>query len=229
LARLASVGLLTEVVEDFLKPVQIEARVDLTIIVDAPLALDYLGCSGNSLRDDVRCIFDSLRQIGCKIIALPVTCTEIQRNLRSMLAKPSAERYGYTHNAIVRKEVLIDYVQAVANDPESALEKVGIIVRPLTLDSFPNQHSFFSREQYEDFSSSIIWVDEFAPREHDATCFALTMRLRAGRHRSDLFLCRYVFVTRNPRFVRDARTYCLQSRLITEIQASPVRAITESW
>ena len=48
------------------------------------------------------------------------------------------------------------------------------------------------------------------------------MRLRAGQHRSDLFRCRYVFVTRNPRFVRDARSYCIQSRLITENQESPV-------
>jgi hypothetical protein len=83
LTRLASVGLLTEVVEDFLKPVQIEANADLTIIVDAPVALDYLGCSGKSSCEDVRCIFESLRKIGCKIIALPVTCAEMQRNLRS--------------------------------------------------------------------------------------------------------------------------------------------------
>lgn len=48
------------------------------------------------------------------------------------------------------------------------------------------------------------------------------MRLRAGQQHRDLFRCRYVFVTRNPRFVQDARTYCLQSRLITEIQESPV-------
>ena len=222
LARLASVGLLTEVVEDFLKPVQIEASADLTIIVDTPLALDYLGCSGTALRDDVVCIFDSLRQIGCKIIALPVTCVEIQRNLRSMLLNEPTNRHGYTHNAILKKEVMIEFVQAVANDPEKALKNAGIIVRPLTLEELPNQHRFFSQDRYEDFFASIVWVEDVAPREHDATCFALTMRLRAGQHSSDLFRCRYVFVTRNPRFVRDARAYCLQSRLITEVQESPV-------
>jgi len=202
--------------------VQVEASSDLTIIVDAPVALDYLGCSGKSSRDDVRCIFESLRQIGCKIIALPVTCAEMQRNLRSMLAKAPAERHGYTHNAIVRRDVLIDYIQAVANDPEKALERDGITVRPLTLELLPSQHQFFSQERYEDFFSSIMWVADVAPREHDATCLALTMRLRAGQQRGDLFRCRYVFVTRNARFVKDARTYCLQSRLITEIQESPV-------
>lgn len=222
LARLASVGLLTEVVEDFLKPVQVEANADLSIIVDAPLALDYLGCSGNFLRDDVRCIFDSLRQIGCKIVALPVTCQEMQRNLRSMLTNSPAERHGYTHNAIIRKEVMIEYVEAVASDPQKALENAGITVLPQTLDSLPGNHRFFTQEQYEDFFSSIIWVVDVAPREHDATCLALTMRLRGGKQQSDLFRSRYVFVTRNPRFVRDARAYCLQSRMIGQNQEGPV-------
>src|SRR5579883_501617 len=222
LAHLASVGLLTEVVEDFVKPVQQATKSDLSIIVDAPLALDYLGCSGNSAKNDVRSIFDSLRKIGCKFIVLPVTCAEIQRNLRSMLANAPADRHGYTHGAIVRNEVSLDYVQAVANDPEKALQNVGIVVRPIYMHSFPNLHHYFSDDLYEDFFRSIIWVTEIAPREHDATCLALTTRLRAGQRSSDLFRCPYVFVTRNPRFVRDARTYCINNRLLSENQESPV-------
>jgi hypothetical protein len=37
------------------------------------------------------------------------------------------------------------------------------------------------------------------------------MRLREGKHSSDVFKCGYVFVTRNPRFVQHSRSYCLQS------------------
>jgi hypothetical protein len=222
LSRLASVGLLTEVVEDFLKPVSVGENVDLTIIVDAPIALDLLGCSGLQIQDDVRCIFDSLKSIGCKFIVLPITCGEMQRNLNSMLSRPAASRFGYTHSAIVRRDVLVEYVQAVANNPEQALQKAGIIVRPLNLDSLPSQHQYFRTDQYEDFFASIGWVSEVAPREHDATCLTLAMRLRAGGNRSDIFQCRYVFVTRNARFVRDAREYCLKSRLINEFQESPV-------
>jgi hypothetical protein len=76
LSRLASIGLLTEVVEDFLKPVQTEQRVNLTVVVDAPLALDFLGCSGNALKDDVKSIFDALRGIGCSFVVFPVTCVK---------------------------------------------------------------------------------------------------------------------------------------------------------
>lgn len=186
------------------------------MIIDAPLALDYLGCSGTSFKNDVSCIIDSLRQIGCKVVALPVTCDEMRRNLKAMLSNNPSDRYGYTHNAIVKKEVMLEYVQAVSNNPEQALTKSGIVVLPYTLQHFPNQHNFFRNDLYEDFLSKIMWVNDIAPREHDATCLAVAMRLRQGRHSSDLFRCKYVFVTRNARFVRDARDYCLENRLLNE-------------
>jgi len=43
LSRLASIGLLTEVVEDFVKPTQPETKATLTLVLDGPIALDYLG------------------------------------------------------------------------------------------------------------------------------------------------------------------------------------------
>ncbi len=78
LTRLASIGLLTEVVEDFMKPVEPATKVNLTVVVDAPLALDYLGCSGVSRKNDVRGIFEALRGIGCSFVVFPVTCSEMQ-------------------------------------------------------------------------------------------------------------------------------------------------------
>ncbi|MGA8611280.1 MAG: hypothetical protein WB760_06125, partial [Xanthobacteraceae bacterium] len=138
LARLTSIGLLTEVVEDFAKPIQPETNVNLTVAVDAPLALDFLGCSGRALQEDVRSIFNSLKAIGCAFIVFPVTCDEMQRNLQSMLAKPPSERYGYTHDAMIRREVMPEFVQAVAKDPEAALDHAGIQVKQLSLDQYPN-------------------------------------------------------------------------------------------
>jgi hypothetical protein len=222
LARLASIGLLTEVVEDFVKPIQPPGKVNLTIAVDAPLALDFLGCSGKALQQDVRSIFGALKGIGCSLVVFPVTCDEMRRNLGSMLSLSPNERYGYTHDAVLRREVLLDFVQAVAKDPEATLEGAGIQVRSLTLDQYPNSHSYFDPERYEDFFASVYWVEDVPPREHDATCMALLMRLRAGRHHSDLFRCGYVFVTRNPTFVRESRKYCLDNRLINAQQEGPV-------
>lgn len=97
-------------------------------------------------------------------------------------------------------------MRAVANNPEGALEQAGITVLPIDLKYRPDTHRFFTDEQYEDFLSSISWVHDVAPREHDAESLALTMRLRAGKHRCDIFQCGYIFVTRNPLFVRHSRT-----------------------
>ncbi|MFK4525269.1 hypothetical protein ABIF90_003250 [Bradyrhizobium japonicum] len=200
LARLASIGLLTEVVEDFVKPVGIEHKVNLTIAVDAPLALDFLGCSGLVLKDDVRIIFDALRGIGCKLVVFPITCVEMSRNLGAMLALPDTKRHGPTHQAILKREVSLGFVQAVTRDPERALENAGISVLPIDLKYRPDTHRYFSDAQYEDFFASINWVRDVAPREHDAASLTLTMRLRGGKHSSDIFQCGYIFATRNPLF-----------------------------
>ncbi|MET3906250.1 hypothetical protein ABID59_000571 [Bradyrhizobium sp. S3.3.6] len=115
-----------------------------------------------------------------------------------------------------------EYVQAVANDPQRALERAGITVLPIDLKQRPNTHKYFTDAQYEDFFASINWLHDVVPREHDAESLALTMRLRSGRHSGDIFQCGYIFVTRNPRFVQHSRQYCLASRLLYETQENAV-------
>jgi hypothetical protein len=222
LSRLASIGLLTEVVQDFIKPLQPAAKTNLTIVVDAPLALDYLGCSGRDLQADVKCIFDALRSIGCSFVVFPTSCREMRENLESMFSRPEPLRDGFTHAAMIKGEVLEGFVRSVAHDPETKLNAVGIHLRPMTLDQVPNLHVHFTRAQYEDFYSYVDWVKDVNPREHDAACLAMVMRLRGGKHSSDLFRSGFVFVTRNGAFARKSRSYCIRNRLITEYQAGPV-------
>src|SRR5262249_39933006 len=97
-----------------------------------------------------------------------------------------------------------------------------IQLRPLDLDQLPNSHKFFDKDRYEDFFDEVRWLKDVAPREHDATCMTLVMRLRGGQHHSDLLRCGYIFMTRNPEFVEQSRAYCLESRLINDIQQGPV-------
>lgn len=222
LVRLASIALLAEVIEDFLKPTHIEAKTDLVVVLDAPIALDLLGCSGKALRDDIRTVVAALKDVGTSFIVFPASCVEMQRNLRSMLALSKEQRRGYTHNAMIKGEVSSELVFAVANNPERALESAGITVRPISLDSYPGAHKYFTADQYDDFLNSITWGNHIHAKEHDATCTTLIMRLRDGRHSSDIFKCRFVMATRNPTFVNRARSYCLQSRMINETQEGPI-------
>jgi hypothetical protein len=160
---------LTEVVEDFVKPIAPATGVNLTLVLDGPLALDYLGCSGPQLQQDVRGILDSLRKIGCSVAVFPITCVEMQSNLNSMLNLPHNKRHGYTFEAMVKGEVMESFVQTVAKNPEQALEAMNIPVRAITLEQFPGQHQHFDAERYEDFFETVTWGNDVAAREHDTT------------------------------------------------------------
>ncbi|MDE2630556.1 MAG: cell envelope integrity protein TolA, partial [Alphaproteobacteria bacterium] len=222
LVRLASIGLLTEVVDDFVKPTARAENSNLAIFLDAPMAQHYLGLSGYELQAEVRSVLDSLKAIGCQLMMFPESCNEIARNLSSMLALTFIQRHGYTHEAMRRGQVSEEYVIAVRNNPEKAVEDAGISIRNITIEKYPNLHPFFPAETYEDFLAAITWVQEVAPREHDAKCMTMIMRLREGRSSADLFGCRYVFATNNPAFAKKSRVYCLQSHMIQERQWGPV-------
>ncbi len=223
MARLASIGLLTDVIEDFVKPTAPEARSDLTLILDAPVALNLLGLSGNAARDDIRNVVEALRGIGCSFLALPVSCDEMNRNLSSMLRLPAPDRHGPTHDAMRKGEVQEAYVRSVMNDPEQALATVGVTVRPVDLTTYPASTRFFSEELYEGFFGGIRWKqDSIDARQHDAVCAAITMRLRAGQRSSDVLRSRFVFVSTNPRFARYARDFCVDSRLVGPNHVPPV-------
>ncbi|WLA78412.1 hypothetical protein [Bradyrhizobium elkanii] len=222
LTRLSSIGLLAEVVEDFLKPTHVEGKTDLTVILDAPIALDLLGCSGKALKDDISTVVEALKKIGASFIVFPVSTVEMQHNLRSMLSLPPEQRRGYTHNALIKREIGLDFVQAVANNPERALDNIGITVRQIDMQAYPHAHRYFTPEHYEDFYNAINWGNNPNARDHDATCLTLTMRLREGKQNSDVFKTRFVMVTRNTRFVNEARSYALQNRMINRMQEGPI-------
>jgi hypothetical protein len=156
-----------------------------------------------------------------------MTIGEIQNNLTTMLSRPHNKRFGATHAAMGSGEVMESYVQTVAKDPELALDNVKIPVRAIELDQFPNQQKWFDQERHDDFLSQVVWGSDVAAKEHDATALTLTMRLREGRHSSDLFRCRYVFVTRNATFERTSRRYCLQSQLMNQVHTGPVAHLRE--
>jgi hypothetical protein len=64
LCKLASVGLLTEVIQDFRKPITRVDQITLTIYLDAPVALDLLGTSGEAAAQNIRPILSKLAEIG---------------------------------------------------------------------------------------------------------------------------------------------------------------------
>jgi hypothetical protein len=64
LCKLASIGLLTEVVQDFHKPTTQVNRTNLVVYLDAPVAMDLLGVSGKEAAANIRPIIQKLQDIG---------------------------------------------------------------------------------------------------------------------------------------------------------------------
>ncbi len=212
LSRLASIGLLTEVVDDFVRPISQAGNIELSIVIARPPGFSTW-LSGNEIQATYG-HFDALKAIVRRIhLAFRATTSEMSRNLRAMLSKSVTQRHGYTHDAMVKRQVMPDYVNTVAADPEASLENVGILLKDTNLEKFPNQEKYFTRDMYQDFLSRIQWGADIKPREHDATCLALLMRLREGKHARDIFKCRYVFVTRNVTFARSSAEYCVRGQL----------------
>jgi hypothetical protein len=223
ISRLASVGMLTEVVQDFVSPSANGTSSQLTLILDAPLALAAVGVSGKQALKDITLTIEAARSLGCKIVVLEDSCNEMARILKTTLGTDIPERYGPTHTAIVKREVEEDFVRKVKEDPEKALKNIGILVRQISLESLPALHQYFSHDLYEEFYGSITWR-QMSPVavEHDAIAMTLVCRIREGSKARDIFDNRYVFVTSNPYFSKLARRFSIEHRLIQERHCPPV-------
>ncbi|MBP0439983.1 hypothetical protein [Tianweitania sediminis] len=223
LTKLAAVGMLTEVVQDFVEPSQNGEQSKLTIVLDAPLALAALGVSGTEAQRDVSLNIDAARQIGCSVVVLEESCDEMSRILKTTLATPRQNRHGPTHSAIVKGQVREQFVEIVQRDPERALRAIGVTVRQLTLAGTPSQHVHFTEALFQDFQAAINWRQGFPDAiRHDATVMTLVCRLREGHRAVDIFDNRFVFITNNGAFVRLARQFSLECGIVQERHCPPV-------
>ena len=233
LCRIASVGLLTEVVQDLRHPITAVNKTDLTIYLDAPVALDLLGVSGQAALDNIRPIIEQLQGIGATVRIFRASVNELKHALGAVLKRPPAERTGPTAHALRKNEVIEAFVREVARDPDSALAKLKILVVERTLDQFPGEHEFFTAENYEDFFGRLAWHLEIPRREHDATVVTLIMRMRRRYQSPDVFRSRHLLITRNPLLSQSARAFCIEHDLIRPDSIGPAihqrQLATAAW
>lgn len=85
LARIAAIGLLTEVVQDFVKPVTAVDRSDLIVYLDAPVALELLGVSGKSAQENTTPVVSELIRIGASVRIFGQSLDEIKNSLQAVL------------------------------------------------------------------------------------------------------------------------------------------------
>ncbi len=220
LARIASIGLLTEVVQDFVKPVGAVERTDLVVYLDAPVALELLGVSGKAARENTAPIISELIRIGASVRIFGQSIDEIKRILQKTLANPRPT--GPTAQALMRREVLKEYVIQVSRDPIELLEKAGVRVAYRTLEQTPSEHDYFTEEHLREFYSALTYTDNPNAREHDADITAFAMRQRHGQTSGDVFRSRCVVLTRNGVLAQIALRKCSEFALLPKGMVPPV-------
>jgi hypothetical protein len=219
---IASIGLLTEVVRDFRKPVTSVAKSDLVLILDSSVALELLGVSGRQALENAKAVVVGAQAIGCQIRVFERSITEMSRALDAVLRRPVSNRIGPTADALRRNETTEAFVREVARDPQPFLKALGVGVMLRTLSQFPNEHRHFDESLYEKLKSQIHWHLEPAPKEHDAFATASVMRMRAGAVSKDIFGAKFVFVTRNGMLAQLTRRFCLEEGISGQNALPPI-------
>ena len=217
LVRIAAIGLLTEVIQDFVKPVTPVDNSDLTVFLDAPVAMEFLDVSGKAASSKTTPIIEELRRIGASVGIFKQSVEEIKQNLNGMLRSPRPT--GPTWQALIRGEVLKEYLYEVAKNPADILERRGIQVAPGALKENP----YFTDEQRNDIYNALNFhQDKPDARHHDADVTTLIMRRRRGHEHADIFQSKFLLMTRNGLFSRIVRNRCIQLGVLSNTSTPPV-------
>jgi hypothetical protein len=233
LCRLASIGLVAEIIQDFHTPVSKLKKSDIAIYLDAPVAMDLLGLSGIAARENILPILDSVRKIGGSIRIFSISVDEIRNSLRSLLGRRPADRTGPTAGALRRNEVLESYVRAIESNTRRYLEDAKVSVVNRSIELFPNEHRHFTLEHRSSLYGYVNWHLETLPREHDTDVVMYIMRMRTGRTSRDIFDSKHIMVTRNPYMGERSKRFCCDFNLLQSDDVGPVihqrQLATAAW
>lgn len=217
LARISAIGLLTEVVQDFVKPVTSVDKTDLVVYLDAPVAMELLGVSGKAARENTAPVVAELIRIGASVRIFGQSLDEIKNSLQAVLKNPRPT--GPTAQALLRHEVLREYVIQVSRDPAPLLEKMGVKTAYRTLKQTPSEHQFFTEEDRQELYGRLSYAENPHAREHDTAITAFVVRQRRGRTSRDLFRSHAVVLTRNGLLAQIVR------RALVQLRGEPVETV----
>ncbi|MBX4864296.1 hypothetical protein HJA86_31095 [Rhizobium bangladeshense] len=195
LARIAAIGLLTEVVQDFVKPVTSVDKTDLIVYLDAPVAMELLGISGKLARENTAPVVAELIRIGASVRIFGQSLDEIKNSLQAVLKNPRPT--GPTAQALLRKEVIREFVVEASRNPARLLEALGVRVAHRTREQTPSDHKYFTKDDWKDLFSKLSYSENPTAREHDTDIATFVIRQRHGKTDRDIFKSQVLVLTRN--------------------------------
>ena len=214
LVKIASVALLTEVVQGFAQPLNPVKSTKLIVYLDTPVAMEYLNVSGKFANENISVIMSELKRIGAKIRIFSQSIEEMKRVLKATMYRDDPD--GPTYSAIRRKEVLPSYVKSVIENPVGALQSKGVMeVNPKSISDKNNQ-KHFNKNVKEDLYARLDFIKNPVARDHDVDITALAMRQRKGVHRKDIFENKVIVLTRNPALASSVHMFCVNNNIIND-------------
>ena len=228
LARLKAIGFVMAVADDIAKPKQ-RKYTDLTVILDGPLLLDTLNCSGLVRKSAIDDLIHSLRLLKVNIATFTHCVDEARVALSAVLKRNSYDRFGPTGDALRRGDVRVDVLKTTLTSFESLLDQANISIYPDSLDTNPNSHQFFSREKVEAVEQIVNWHDSENTHaiERDADTVAFVVRRRIGQRTNDIFASKFVAVTSNDAFTGSIRRHLLETMYYNSGQVLPIINLRE--
>ncbi len=200
--RIAGISLMTEAIMEIRSPsASMAKRKNVTVYIDGPMLMDYLGLSGVAQRNNVAFIIDKLKKLGIDVRCFRHTCDEIRDNLRALFNRHESQRTGPTANAIRKREVRREYAMAVRDNVEHFVEKTARLgIDPDKPDNFRSMEEYCDDTTVDELARYMPAQNAVA-RDRDAWSVGVIMRRREGYENTDLFQTRFLLVTSNPDLV----------------------------
>jgi len=198
-------------------------RPDLTVYLDTPILMEFLGCSGKAQLEDTKYIINSLRSQGVGIGVLEHSVEELKDNLRGVMGKPPTERRGPTATALLRNEVDEEYINSVINDPKYYINDLKIkIISIEKLDHLADKRYFSTDDEHNFFSDIQGNYNRMLAAERDAASIAWVIRRRKGVRERDPLKSKHVLLTRNALLYQRIRSYSSRTGLNVSDFVGPV-------
>ncbi|NIZ01886.1 hypothetical protein [Thalassospira lucentensis] len=220
LSKIASIGLLTEVVQDFVKPSQSVQQSNLVVYLDAPVAMELLGVSGAAARQNTQHIIQELQRVGVTVRVFGQSIAEIQHSLLAVLKNPRPT--GPTAQALARGEVMREFVEQVAREPARILLTEDVQTRYRDLEQFPGETKYFDRDARNEIYAALSFQNNIHAREHDSDITTLVMRQRSGHESPDIFQSKFLIITRNGLLAQVVQKRCIENGFLSVGHVPPV-------
>ncbi|ABI64777.1 hypothetical protein [Maricaulis maris] len=179
-------------------------EVDLTLVFDGPVVLDLIGLSGTARKLALARIVEVSKEAGIKLVTLSHCIEEAVEIVQTVIDKDKSSRWGLVGDALRESSGNEHIARQFIRSPDRLVENLGVSVLNFDPSSYPNEHSHFSNDLIEEFTSLAHFGRDSTSvirRQRDAFSFAYVVRKRGTTYKSDILKSRYMLATRNATFV----------------------------